>query len=485
MRQALPTSLRLLLLAFPAVIAVGAAHAHTSERAYILLLPTNLYIFGGAAVVGLSFVVMMLIPKQGRRWFEQARWRLGALPRRSPVIPSLLTFAVLAALVAAGHVGSRDPLANPLTMAVWSLWWVGFTFLCALFGNLWAWLNPWRGAYRVLMAIGPLRPWRHNPPLEYPAWLGHWPAVVLFFAFAWFELVHPAPQDPALIANGVMFYAAITLSGMVLFGEPTWLRGGEAFSVFYRMVGWLSPIDQEEDGSGSGGRAVALTFPGARLLRIGALPLSGIAFVVLALSSVSFDGLSRTFWWLDLIGVNPMEYPGRTVLMGAGTAGLLGMFTALMAAYTAAVGLGRVMTGAMDDAGEHLGRFITAIIPIAFGYHFAHYLPEFPVDVQYAVAALSDPFGLGWNLLGARGVHVNAAFLGDHYWVQLIWYVQVAVIVIAHVVAVGVSHFLALSPDLDDGPQRRRAAVSQIPMTVLMIGYTSFGLWLLSTPVIG
>ena len=45
-------------------------------------------------------------------------------------------------------------------------------------------------------------------------------------------------------------------------------------------------------------------------------------FVLLTLSSVSFDGLSRTFWWLALGGINPLEYPGRTAVVDRNTFGL-------------------------------------------------------------------------------------------------------------------------------------------------------------------
>ena len=33
--------------------------------------------------------------------------------------------------------------------------------------------------------------------------------------------------------------------------------------------------------------------------------------------------------------------------------------------------------------------------------------------------------------------------------------------------------------------RRRTAIVGQLPLTALMIGYTQFGLWLLSAPAIG
>ena len=45
--------------------------------------------------------------------------------------------------------------------------------------------------------------------------------------------------------------------------------------------------------------------------------------VLLTLSAVSFDGLSKTFWWLGLGGINPLEFPGRTAVMGRNSLGLL------------------------------------------------------------------------------------------------------------------------------------------------------------------
>jgi hypothetical protein len=64
--------------------------------------------------------------------------------------------------------------------------------------------------------------------------------------------------------------------------------------------------------------------------------------------------------------------------------------------------------------------------------------------------------------------------------VYAIWHSQVAIIVAPHVVGVIIAHALALRLV---GPAR--AAVSQLPMLVLMIGYTMLGLWLLSTPAVG
>ncbi len=466
-----------LLCALLLILPLDAAQAHSGQRGFILLLPTHLYLIGGALVVVLSFAVMALVPNAALAKLERARWRLGTLPNGGE-IPSLLTLAFFLVLLAAGYHGSRDPLANPLPLAVWSLWWIGFTFLQALLGDLWAALNPWRGLYRLLTALPGLRRWRQAPPLTLPAWLGCWPAVLWFLAFAWLELVYPAPQDPARLADAVALYFGATLVCMLLFGGSTWLQRGEAFSVFFRMVSWLAPLGRRK---AQDGRALDLTLPGLRLLDLGVLPLSTTAFVLLALASVSFDGLMRSFWWLDLVGVNPLAYPGRTDLVHANSLGLPAAFAALSAAYLLAVLLGRNLGALQGSRRENLGRFVVAIVPIAFGYHFAHYLPAFLVEAQYGLRALSDPFALGWDLLGTRDLPIVTSFLAHHRSVEVIWNLQVAAIVGAHVAAVAVAHCLALQ----HSTSRRAALMSQIPMTVLMVAYTLFGLWLLSTPAVG
>jgi hypothetical protein len=419
------------------LVYAGPVLAHPSERGLVMLLPTGLYMFGGAAAVALSFAVVALLPSPAFARLTVPRQAIPAT-RSGSILPSAVTLALLALLVIAGYAGSRDPLANPLPLTVWTLWWVGFTFLVAIFGDLWALLNPWRAACRLS--------WN----LPYRGALGYWPAVALLLAFAWFELIDPAPQDPARLATAILLYGVITLAGMTIFGEA-WLARGEAFSVFFRTVGRLSPFR-------------------GNLLSADALPLSGVAFIVVMLATVSFDGLSRTFWWIDLVGRNPLEHPGRSAMMGVNTLGLLATSGVIGALYAAAVRLG----GEKD-----YGRYIFAIVPIAFGYHFAHYLPAFLVDVQYAAVALSDPLERGWNLLGARDLHPSSSFLAHHSTVHAMWNIQVAGIVVAHVAAVVVAHALALRRHVSV----RRAAASQVPMTLLMIGYTVFGLWLLSTPV--
>ena len=460
-----------------AVASAPAALAHAGERGFILLLPTGLFQAGGTIAVAVSFLVVIRFRASAlRRMIESARRPLFSVPRSLPGSNAAAS-AVLVVLVAAGLAGSRDPLANPLPLSVWTLMWVGLTFAHAVLGYVWPFLNPWTALARWVRRISGRTGDDDAAVLVWPQALGSWPAVVLLLLFAWFELVHPAPQDPAVLAFAVAGYSIVTVIGMVLFGDDAWERHVEIFSRFFRIVSWVAPLRTVEEGEEGGARCLAVTFPGARLLRVDPLPAAGVVFVVVALATVSFDGLSRTFWWLDLVGENPLEHPGRTALVGRNTLGLAGAAAGLLAAYAISAAAGAWWSGARPAPA--LRRFVVSIVPIAFGYHFAHYLPSFLVDAQYALKALSDPLDRDWNLLGTRDLHVTASFLTHHASVELIWYAQTAAIVVAHVAAVVVLHGLA-----GESRAGRMAAIrSELPLTALMIGYTLFGLWLLSTPV--
>jgi hypothetical protein len=440
------------------------ALAHTSERAFILLLPTGYYLLGGAVAVAASFAILLALPgERVMRWggarMVQAQ---GREPRETGI--SLASFAILVVLLISAYLGSRDPLSNPLPLTVWTLWWIGLTLVHALFGNLWRFLNPWVGPFRLLA-------WR-KPPLPYR--LGYWPAILGMLVFAWFELISLAPDDPAILARAVIVYSIVTWVGMALFGEVAWLARGEAFSVFFALIARVAPL-QYEDGR------LTLGLPGRALAGLPPLPPSGVLFVLLTLATVSFDGLSKTFGWLALNGINPLEFPGRSAVTGSSSAGLVALWLVLAAAFLACLWIGRALAALPGSFWPQAGALATSILPISVGYQFAHYLTALLVNGQYATIALTDPFARGWFASDDRMHGVTTSFLSNHASVTVIWNLQAAGIVVGHVVAVLVAHHISLRRD----PGRRAALLSQLPLAVLMVAYTLFGLWLLSTPAAG
>ena len=270
---------------------------------------------------------------------------------------------------------------------------------------------------------------------------------------------------------------------MVVFGEAAWRERAEPFSIFYRLISGLAPLviepSADRQGSRQGRYEVGLAIPGAALVERGALPLSGVLFVLLTLSAVSFDGLSATFWWLGLADINPLEFPGRTEVMSLNTIGLVMTVIVLGAGFGAAIRLGWVMAGARGPVAPGLGTFIYSIMPIGIAFHFSHYLAVLLIGSQYALVAMSDPFATGADLFGFGHFHVITSFMATYEGTWLIWNLQTAGIVVGHVAAVVLAHALAVRHFGDN----RQAVLSQLPLAVLMVLYTALGLWLLSTPV--
>lgn len=464
--------IRLPALALAAALVPAEALAHASDRGHVLLLPTGHYIAGGAAAVALSFLVLAFAPQPPLD--RLARWRLplGAPPPGLRLAGSALSFLFLAFLVAAGFLGSRDPLTNPLPLMVWAVFWVGLTLAQSFLGDIWRFLDPWYAPWRLLSG-------GRAAPHALPARFGYLPAIVQFFAFAWFELVHPAPDDPAVLATAVCVYFAVNLAAMLVFGHEDWARRGECLSAFLRMMARLAVIEGRDAPDGR--RRLSLCLPGAKLVGAPPLPPSGALFLLLALSSVSFDGLMRTFFWLGLIGVNPLEFPGRSAVVASSTVGLAAAFALLGLAFFAAVALGERLAGRTGATLAAAGALVWSIVPIATAYHVAHYLPSLAVDVQYALAALADPFRRSVELFGSPHLHVHAGALmgADRVW--LIWNLQAAAIVGGHLLAVLVAHVVAFRLH----GSAAGAARSQLPLAVLMVGYTVLGLWLLSAPTAG
>jgi len=282
-------------------------------------------------------------------------------------------------------------------------------------------------------------------------------------ALAGFLLADPAPADPARLATVVAGYALAMVAGVALFGAR-WLLRGCALTMLMRAYARMAPAARR------GGRRV-LGLPGWRIAR-GPRPAPGLAvFVLVLLGSGSFDGLNETFLWLALLDINPLEFPGRSAVIGANLAGLALSNAALLAVFCGALWLGARLSGERETVRVLLCRFAPTLLPIALAYHIAHYLPSLLLDGQYVWAGIAEALHLGHH-------HVTAGFLSRPGPVRAIWLCQAGAVVAGHVIALMLAHVAALRA----GQTARRAALGQAPLALFMVGYTVFGLWLLATP---
>ena len=116
------------------------------------------------------------------------------------------------------------------------------------------------------------------------------------------------------------------------------------------------------------------------------------------------------------------------------------------------------------------------LVPIAMAYHLAHYFTYLLIQGQLLIRLASDPLGFGWNLFGTARYRPDIGIVGA----RAVWYTAVVAIVVGHVLAVYVAHVVALREYRD----RRAALRSQLPMLVLMVGYTVVSLWIIAQPIV-
>lgn len=460
------------------ILGTGVALAHASEQGLVLLLPTDVYIASGAAAVALTVVLMAVLPERVLGVIF-APLRLIPLPRSAaPLVTSTLAALGVLALVASGFVGPRDPMENPLVLAIWTVFWICVVVTQGLLFDIWRWINPWRGPLALIRRLTGLR-----SPLHLPARLGYAPAIVTFLGFAGFLMADPAPADPARLGLVAGAYWLLTLIAGLIFG-PRWLIRGEGLSVLLRCYRQMSLLARR------GGRLMLGLF-GWQILKTRA-PKGGLAiFMLVILACGSFDGVNETFWWLGVLGINPLEFPGRSAVVWQNVVGLLTANLLLVAIFAGTIKAGLLLNRSDMALGAAMRIFAPTLLPIALGYHIAHYYTALLVDGQYVLELLRDWAGaLGHGLVHGlsrdhhdhaeelQHLHVTTGFFNATDTMRAIWLTQAGAVVLGHVIAVMLAHALALRVF----GTNRRALLSQAPLAIFMVGYTFFGLWLLASP---
>jgi len=477
-RSCLRRASRALIVAAIAIGAAGPAAAHGFGQRYDLPLPLSLYLIGAGAAVALSFVIFGLFMRRppvvderigaGRRFVPTS----GPLAKAAVLALKLVTLVLFALIVAAGIWGDQNPYRNIAPTLIWVVWWVGFAYVSALLGNLWALINPWRtlfeaaeGAYRALGGS------KLALDLPYPRALGMWPACALLLAFSWVELVYPNSAVPAGIACLIIAYSVLTFAGMLLFGRDIWLEHGEVFSVVFGLFARFALIE-------TGTQGVRLRRFGSGLLEARPVTVSMTALVLLLLATVLYDGFLTSPQWTELEEALDRLLPwlGANGPVVVRTVGLVAFWLLFLGIYAAISRLMSAVAGRRCTPSELAASFAFTLIPIAIGYHVAHYLTYLLLQGQYIVPLLSDPFGFGWNLFGTADYRVDIGLVGARF----SWYTAVTAIVLGHVAAVYLAHLRAMQVI----GEHRVALRSQLPLTALMVVYTCTGLSIIAEPIV-
>jgi hypothetical protein len=460
----------LALLALPRI-----AYAHAIDARHELPVPLMHFMIGAVSAVAVSFVIaaIWMCRSPATPSFEGRRIHVGALLPALRRIVAGVSLLLFSATLAAALLGTRDPMMNLAPTMLWVVWWVGLSLVVAFIGNIWPVVDPWRAIFEAVDAVVRGLGKRNGIGLawRYPRALGAWPAVFLLLLFGWLEVGYPESAEPRRIAQGLIVWTAITLLGRIVFGREAWERNGDVFSIYFATLGRFAPFMQADNQ-----RTMVVRPPGRGLLE-SAPSMAIVAFVVAMLAIVLFDGLlSGETWWSMQAGVTRalpwLSHPRGYLVTPLGLAAL---WTVFMTVYAMSCWAAARLSGAASVV-MLMVAFAYTLVPIAIGYSIAHNSSNLLIQGQQAIALVSDPLSLRWNLLGTARYQpytrvIEAA--GS-------WYVAVAAIVVGHAIAVWLAHRVALRTF----GSVRRAVIATLPLTAAMLVYTAISLAVLAEPMV-
>jgi hypothetical protein len=439
---------------------LAAVVLHAFGPRYDLPLSLALYLYAAGGVVFISFVLVAVLAGErvgpgAIRYPSRPASLLTALDRSRVVrvLGGLVGLAALLLVIGTGFFGNNNPFYNPAEYLVWVYLWAGLVILTGLVGNLWEYLNPFA-------AVDSLVRRAYDPaPRVLPGGMGVWPAIVLYYAFVFLELASGVANQPKLVAALALIYTLLTLAGMLVFGREAWLGRVEFLTLLFDLVSRFSPVERTDKG-------LALRPWGVGLLRPYPPGWDRVVFVILTLSSLAFDGLIATQQWQSLsTALEPLWLPygsvGFALVRGAG---ILSVTLIFLAVFTVIVRLVIYFGYVKVDVPATVSAFAMTLVPIALVYNAAHNYSYLTVNAQQMIPLIP----------GLSGYRVSYALANA----ALVWYVQVVLIVIGHVIAVYIAHLRAG----ERFRSAKNALLSQYPMLLLMVGYTMTSLWILAQP---
>ncbi len=439
----------------------GVLEAHGIGGQADLPISLGLAISGAVAALVISFTVLVVAWRTPRYATgleevdaepgdETPVWRV---PRLVGLILLRLVGLIAFAFTAMTAVFGEDQLTNPFFGIIYVWLWVGVVFASLLFGPVWRAISPMRTINAALARISGGDPERGV--LEYPAWLGHWPAAIGLYSFVWMELVNRTPTDLGTVRLWCAIYVAAMLVGGAVFGSRFY-ENADPFEVYSTLAGSLSVWGRDEEGG------PALRSPLAGAATIPSRP-GLVAVVAVLFGSTAFDSFRESTYWIRTI--QEASVTGYTL----NNLALLGFCVGAGLIFAA----GAVLTGVGPEVRrvELPRRLAHSIVPIVAGYIIAHYLTLF-VDVgTQTLARASDPLGKGWDIFWTAGAEPTYWFA---YHPSVLATVKVLAVVIGHVAAAVVAHdrAIALLP-------RKHQIIGQLPLLAAMVTFTAGGLYLL------
>ncbi len=505
--------------------------AHGFGERYDLPVPMHWVIVAACWIVAASFLITPFFKSKAPKSAAFFNLNLNASNKafQAPALNSWrqrlglwVSCALLLLTWGCAAFGIEDPLMNFAPTFIWIVWWLGVSFACMVLGNFWPQCDPWMGFYLfttgLFQRLTSTKNFAHRKPVvtpfkQWPTGLGRWPACATLLIWCGLEIVYPIASMPHRLGVFIALYSIYMWLGMAYFGPAQWRAHADGFSLYFELLGQTrqmilnstrslfntEPKQRQRTGS---------IPPQMNSLKPAEAPLSTIALVIAMFTSVLFDGLHAGPVWLVFEKFSThipfLNHDVNGFFTGA--LGLVTLWAALLLVFTLICALTRRLFLLVPQYKRFQVQlnfstiglaysFLACLLPIALAYLLAHNFSAFFIQGQNIIALASDPLGWGWNLLGTAHFYPDITLIDA----KLTWYVATFSIVIGHVISVLMAHQVAChyseqlhalsfnamleDPTLEYEVTTIKPWILNIPMTLVMIGFTALSLSIIAEPL--
>jgi hypothetical protein len=425
--------------------------AHGVGRVYESPLPTWLYGLGAAVTVLLSFFLRAVVRTEPRdrapkTLLGESGARIAIAILRGVGLTGLFLMLLTGALV-------RDRGLSLSPLLFWVGMIVGVAVLSTVIDGIWRAADPWgtiERFYRLEEVEGPGAP---------PWWVG----PVTLYALFWFELVSEVGFEALAIVVVLLAYSLYSFTFRARWGAA-W-NEADPLSLLFGFAGRCAPLELDDRGLRYRGWLTELDGPGE-------VSKGVFASVFVLLGATTLDNVRETVGWHEFLVSARVDELSPMIVDSLALAAFALLF---LLPYAFAMWVTARALPAKPRVRAVMRRFAWSLIPIGIAYLIAHNAPLLMTGGPRIIEFLSDPIDKGWNLFG------TATAFNDYLpSPQLVWFIEIAVIIGGHVLGVLSAHRIAA---LTSG-SHATAVRSQIALTALMSLFTITTLVLLGQPLI-
>jgi len=447
-----------------------------------------------------------------KRWFQ--------------FLVQITPFFLLLLIIITGLFGVQSARRNLAPVLTWTIWWALLIFDIVLLGRTWCLVCPW---YAISSWIKRSSFWKRKKEffsldLDWPQWLKNiYLAIFLFIVLTWLELGFEVTASPLATAILGIIMTMLVLVPSLIFKKMSFCQYGCLIGRVCGLYSMISPLEVRSEkqsvcstcktkdcltGNKKGypcptsqclGTMERNTYCNVCTECIKTCPKNNVSFnirsfaadllkpitphkdeAVMALAMVAlttFHGLTMTGIWSRIITFLQNALYGNYLF--SFTVGMGGVLLIPFVVFFLFSVIMRTVNNEELYSGENklpnpFFHYAYALIPVALFYHLSHNASHIIAEGSAIMPLLSDPFGLGWDIIGTASWPIIR--LTSHNTTSLI---QISLIVIGQLYALRIA--LGIS-------RRRYSNKLEVMKSMLIIStglclFSFFNIWLLAQPM--